>query len=314
MLTVKRKYSYKAFGLHFLSDISISELPKVILNHEASDSLVEVKIGDLSRYIEELLQNNNIIVKENFVLFLVQNVAIYMIQDGNKVTIFPLGKDIKNINIYLISTCMAALLLQRRILPLHASTINIKGKAYSFVGVSGIGKSTLAKAFIDLGYSFLSDDIIGVTISKEGRAIAIPAFPEQKLWIETINEFGMSQEKYERIAENISKYSIPIPNFEDSPLELAGVFELEKTISNEAHVSKILNLERIRTFYNHTFRRAYIPALGLMNWHFDLISRIVNYVDFYRIKRPDSGFSVDKLQNIIFSLLNDQIERPYQKN
>ena len=38
---------------------------------------------------------------------------------------------------------MGALLMQRKILPLHGSAIAIDGKAYAFVGDSGAGKSTL---------------------------------------------------------------------------------------------------------------------------------------------------------------------------
>ena len=57
---------------------------------------------------------------------------------------------------------MGAILMQRKILPLHGSAIAIDGKAYAIVGDSGAGKSTLASAFLKRGYQLLSDDVITV--------------------------------------------------------------------------------------------------------------------------------------------------------
>ena len=51
------------------------------------------------------------------------------------------------VRLYLLGTCMGALLFQRKLLPLHGSAVVINGKAYAFVGDSGAGKSTLAAAF-----------------------------------------------------------------------------------------------------------------------------------------------------------------------
>ena len=59
-----------------------------------------------------------------------------------------------------------ALLMQRKILPLHGSAVAIDGKAYAIVGDSGAGKSTLASAFLNKGYQLLSDDVIAVSLSQ----------------------------------------------------------------------------------------------------------------------------------------------------
>ena len=74
--------------------------------------------------------------------------------------------DEDKIRLYILGTCMGALLMQRKILPLHGSAIAIDGKAYAFVGDSGAGKSTLASAFLSKGYKLLSDDVIAVSLSE----------------------------------------------------------------------------------------------------------------------------------------------------
>ena len=62
---------------------------------------------------------------------------------------------------------MGAILMQRKVFPLHGSAIAINGKAYAFVGDSGAGKSTLASAFLNKGYQLLSDDVIAVSLSQD---------------------------------------------------------------------------------------------------------------------------------------------------
>ena len=65
---------------------------------------------------------------------------------------------------------MGAILMQRRLLPLHGSAIAINGKAYAIVGDSGAGKSTLASAFLNKGYQLISDDVIAVSLSQENHS------------------------------------------------------------------------------------------------------------------------------------------------
>ena len=101
------------------------------------------------------------------------------------------GSNEDEIRLYILGTCMGAILLQRKILPLHGSAIAIDGKAYAIVGDSGAGKSTLASAFLKRGYQLLSDDVIPVTLNHANVPIVTPAYPQQKLWLESLNHFGM---------------------------------------------------------------------------------------------------------------------------
>ena len=78
---------------------------------------------------------------------------ISIFKDGNKIIVSPLDEiDEDVIRLYILGTCMGAILMQRKILPLHGSAIAINGKAYAIVGDSGAGKSTLASAFLKKGY------------------------------------------------------------------------------------------------------------------------------------------------------------------
>ena len=110
--------------------------------------------------------------------------AIYCIEDGYKITVAPLaGADEEKVRVYLLGTCMGALLMLRNTLPLHGSAVVIDGRAYAFLGDSGVGKSTLAAALVHQGYPLVSDDVIATTARESDAApLVMPAYPQQKLW------------------------------------------------------------------------------------------------------------------------------------
>ncbi len=123
---------------------------------------VIIACADPSELWDELRQaGNNFVRLGNRFLFLIPETAIYCIEDGARITVAPLaGADADKVRVYLLGTCMGALLMLRRMLPLHGSAVVIDGRAYSFLGDSGVGKSTLAAALVHRGYPFLSDDVI----------------------------------------------------------------------------------------------------------------------------------------------------------
>ena len=78
----------------------------------------------------------------------IPDTAIFSIQEGKQIIVSPMGNTCEDkIRLYILGICMGALLMQRGILPLHGSAINIDGKVYAILGNSGAGKSTLAAAF-----------------------------------------------------------------------------------------------------------------------------------------------------------------------
>jgi hypothetical protein len=55
-------------------------------------------------------------------------------------------------------------MLARKILMVHASAVGDGDKIYLFSGSSGAGKTSLAFRFLNIGYSFLGDDVIFVSL------------------------------------------------------------------------------------------------------------------------------------------------------
>lgn len=305
MLTTLGKVVYQAFGLSMCSEIPLPEVPEMQKETQHAVDVV-IKYADLTAKWEELAEvNRHFIIKENMVMFQVPNTATYLIENGNKIFVSPMiGSVEEQIRLFILGTCMGALLLQRKILPLHGSAIAIDGKAYAIVGDSGAGKSTLASAFLKKGYQLLSDDVIPIVLSSEGIPIIRPAYPQQKLWQESLEAFGMGSNQYQPIFDREMKFAVPVTSqFASNPLPLVGIFELTKTDNHRIYIKPIATLERLHTLFYHTYRNFFITRLGLIDWHFKITAEIANKVNLYQIQRPINRFTANELTSMIINTI-----------
>ncbi|WP_417898980.1 aldolase [Bacillus haimaensis] len=302
-MSISLKLLYKAFGFTIKSEYVFPELTRADLGTELCD--ISIQVGKLEPKWQSLFQQPNqyFHVKENLCMFHVPGTAIFLIQNGNEINVSPYeGAAEDHIRLYLLGTCMGAILMQRRILPLHGSAIAIDGKAYAIVGDSGAGKSTTASALLKQGYELISDDVIPVSFNEQGIPLVTPAYPQQKLWQESIDEFGMESSHFRPIIDRETKFAIPVSSqFCDMALPLAGVFELIKTEGETLTLSSVTGLERFHLLFQHTYRNFFIPRAGLMEWHFQTSAKMVNKMSFYRIQRPTSYFTTDKITDFILT-------------
>ncbi|OJD75867.1 aldolase [Bacillus sp. P14-1] len=307
---------YKVFGLRVLSEIQLPELPRI--NEQEETMEVIIRTADLfQKWSEFTNTEQNFVVDKNVVMIRIPDTAIFSIQEGKQIIVSPMGNTCEDkIRLYILGICMGALLMQRGILPLHGSAINIDGKVYAILGNSGAGKSTLAAAFLSKGYTLLSDDVIAVTVSADKTPIVVPSYPQQKLWAESLNAFGMGTASYNPLFERETKYAVPVQShFFSEPLPLAGVIELTKTEDENVELIRMEGLERLRTLFFHTFRKFLVTQLKLTEWHFTTSTSVINKVDMFHLKRPNNRFTAHELVSIILKTIHGGvIDDVYREN
>lgn len=305
MISTAKQMVYQAFGLKVASELVLPELLQLSECEVSPDIVIEV--SDLSElWIQMEAEYGKYTVKEHRIIFQVPNVAIFCILEGKKIIISPaVGSDMDEIRLYILGSCMGALLLQRKVLPLHGSAVAIDGKAYAIVGESGAGKSTLASALLKEGYQLLSDDVIAVSLSVDHQTISVtPSYPQQKLWQESMAHFGMDTTGYRPLFQRETKFSIPvISNYFSESLPLGGIFELVKTDGDKIKVHTIPKLESLSLLYHHTFRNFLIHRLNLSTWHFDTTAKIANQLNIFQLQRPVSEFTAPNLVSIILNTI-----------
>jgi hypothetical protein len=309
LLKGMQKHMFKAFGLSINSDIPLPELAQI----EMSDGHCQVRIK-LNRNLKNIYNGKpyEFVIEDKTVTFMIPEIGVFQVKGGEEIIVSPFdhaNRDI--IRLYTLGSCFGALLLQRGIYPLHGSAIAIDGKAYAIVGESGAGKSTLASAFMEKGYSLLSDDVIAITLSKgDRRPIVIPSYPQQKLWQQSLDAFGFSNQKLRPIYGREDKFCIPVTEkYYSSPLPLAGIFELSKTDDDAVSMKPITGLEQIQRLFLHTYRQFLVSKMKLEEWHFNQSVLLTERLPFYHIKRPIVGFSVFDVADRILSTIHPSVKR-----
>lgn len=300
--------SYNSFGLRIESYIPLPELPRSEAHTHLGFEKVTVTKNDLTSLWNESAESDEYFtVSGNQVLIRVPDTAIFCIRNGQSIIVSPYeGSEEDKIRLYILGTCMGVILMQKRILPLHGSAIAINGKAYAILGVSGAGKSTLASILLKEGYKLLSDDLIAITLTQDHIPMVMPAYPQQKMWQETIDQLGMSSTDFQPLFDRETKFAVPVPSlFCENPLPLAGVFELVKTETNAA-LEPIDGLVRFHTLLQHTFRSFLIERLGLMEWHFSTLAQFANRIDMHQLQRPSSGFSAHELAQLLLNTIHKE--------
>lgn len=301
---------YKAFGFLLRSQIPFPELLVDVSGRESID--IEIELKDLTKLWLELSDlQSSLIMNEDLVMFKVADTAIFLIEEGKRITVSPLNEYKEDvIRLYLLGSCMGAILMQRGIFPLHGSAVNVNGKAYGIIGDSGAGKSTLASAFLRKGYKLLTDDVIGVYFTNGNVPMVIPSYPQQKLWQESLDKFEMDNSNLKPIYQRETKFAIPIQNqFSSTPLPLAGLFELTLTENKGIELKPIKGLSRVPTLLIHTYRNFLIQNLGLTNWHFTTSTKIINHIKMYNLRRPINLFTANELVSMILNCIEKEIKK-----
>jgi hypothetical protein len=309
MIKTINQLLYKAFGFVITSDYPLPELAPLTKHPHFPD--ITIQKGRLEEKWEEVSEPNRYFhIEENLCMYEVPNTAIFQVKNGKEIIVSAAkGAEEDHIRLYLLGTCMGAILMQRRILPLHGSAVAINGKAYAIVGDSGAGKSTTASALLQRGYELISDDVIPVAFTMDDIPVVTPTYPQQKLWQESLNQFGMESSNLRPIIDRETKFAIPVSSqFTTETLPLAGVFELVKTDEEHTTFAPIQRLNRLHTLFQHTYRNFFLSRAGLMEWHFQTTAKMANKMMFYRIQRSTSEFTANEITDFIINSIEGKDE------
>lgn len=303
------QFLYKAFGFTIKSEYPLPELEPLTIHPTSPD--ITINNGSLEEKWAAVSEPNHYFhIEENVCMFEIPNTVIFQVKNGNEIIVSAVeGAEEDHIRLYLLGTCMGAILMQRKILPLHGSAVAINGKAFAIVGDSGAGKSTTASALLQRGYELISDDVIPVTFTMDNIPVVTPAYPQQKLWQESLNQFGIESKNLRPIIDRETKFAIPVSSqFATETLPLAGVFELVKTDDETTTFAPILGLNRLHTLFLHTYRNFFLSRAGLMEWHFQTTAKMANKMNFYRIQRSTSEFTANEITNFIINSIEGKDE------
>lgn len=201
-------------------------------------------------------------------LFTAPDGSRFLAQHGTEV-IFEAtaNSSLELLTVHLAQSVLAAVLHQRRLLPLHASSIRVKERGIGFLGRSGAGKSTLAGWFHangqNLGAVMLGDDICPVLSG--GKPQIAGGTPYLKLGPDAIRDLGLAGQSRDLPEDGLrGRRLITLTAEAPEPVLLQRLYLLAPEPECAAVSMRTLSgPEAVQALLNHTYRRQYLRGLGL---------------------------------------------------
>jgi hypothetical protein len=293
-------YTYRAYSLNILSQLPVTGFEPAPV--ETAD--VCIREGQVPETLNNII-NKGVLYQSNDHEFLlkVEKVAAYFVRDGSEIIVQQLGHASEGeISAFLAGTSFGALLHQRRLLPLHASTVIFKDKCLVFAGISGAGKSTLAAAFVKAGGLLVADDISVINFSGEKPAVC-PAFPTIKIWEDSLKHLGISSAGLEPVRGELKKYYLPVSKFSRVYSAINRIFIVQSHNLDTLVMKDLQGVDKFRVLKKHTYLFREIPKTGLEQNHFVLVNQLAVQVPVTLLTRPNGEFDTDKLVQTIAETL-----------
>ncbi len=295
-------YKYQAFGLNIHSEI---ELPSLQVSEDANSD-IEIIRGEVNK---SGLSSPDVVkpfsqLAKNELWLHIPDIAWFYVTNGNHIVVEPEKEsDPQSVRLFLMGTCMGAIMHQRNRLVMHANAIRVKDSCIIFMGASGNGKSTLAAAFQQRGYEILADDLAVI----DDDLNVYPSYPQIKLWHDTTKKLDIDHSKLKRIRLQVEKYAYPVTEgFCTQSLPIKAGYILNNHNQNEFLFEPLQGVEKFNPLRFNTYRIQHLEGLGLKNSHLKHTAKLANTISLTRITRPNHTFELDKLVELIEEDLKKQ--------
>ena len=199
-----------------------------------------------------------------------------------------------------LTVVMTALLLQRGILPLHASAVSTARGAFLFVGRSGAGKSTLAAEMVRRGYLMQADDIAPIRLGAGAQPEVVAGFPQLKLCLDAAAHLDQPVQGTARVRPKEDKLSVlKHDRFRQAPSPLLGIVLLEPDARDDIAIRRLSSREKLHTLIEYTFNQSFLDGLNRRSEHFRQVAAVGNAIDAFAVRRPAQGYRLQELADRI---------------
>lgn len=275
--------SYKAYGLTIRSDLGLPALPQA----DASKSDIEILASHIGANAGGRTKFRNWEAEPGRYLGHFHGIGRFLVTGGNRIEYDrDSSADDSQVASILLGSALAAVLMQRQLIPLHCCSVLTETGAVLVIGRSGAGKSTLLGGLMSLGLPMMADDVTALDIDANGTPVAIPAFPASRLWLDSLTRLGHDSAGLDQVRTDMEKFYLPVDAFHAHPAPVRAIVHLVPTSSGPATIEPIEPAMRLETLSTFIFRKNFIDGLDLRRFAFDRVARTVNQTTMLRARRP----------------------------
>lgn len=280
-------FCYSHYGLALRSDLA---LPHLLPGDPAAPADVDIRLAPVADdRLADAMHFRNWRAEPGELLFHAFGICRLLVSGGTTILVDrEAGATDAALVSILLGTGISALLMQRRILPMHSCSIASDRGAILVIGRSGAGKSTTLGGLVAAGCTMLADDVTGVTVDAAG-ATAIPAFPAMRLWRDSLSLLGRDDDDKVQVREDMEKYYVAVPRFRAAPMPVRGVVLLQGHNGSAITRRDVPMANRVEALARYVHRKNFLRGLGLQPWAFDAVVRLAQSIDMVAIGRPGLG-------------------------
>jgi hypothetical protein len=287
-------YVYSAYGLRIVSALPLPELvaneaPLDLGNNGADVTIHFGPVASLPLTADGTTKHVHATAKGVYLSW--PEVGTFLVHDGREIVIDSTAAAEEHLRrLFILGPALAIVLQQRgQVAILHASVVAISGGAAAFVGVKGIGKSSLAAILHARGHNLVADDILAIDTNCN-PPMALPGFPHLRLWPDAIASLGHAPEALPRLRPELEKRSYPITDgFSSTPVPLQCLYVLG--YSSELQIEPLQPQEALKELMAHWYGARFgielLRAIGYSSF-FRQCADLTARLSVYRLNRPAS--------------------------
>jgi hypothetical protein len=295
MRNEKGTHPYKAYGLSIQAALPLPELVSaeespVADNGEAD---VVIRFGQVEGLPTEAnrVYNKYLHATPEGIYLFWRGIGTFLVRGGHEIVVDPApDTEERVLRLFILGTTLAMLLHQRGdLVVLHASAVGISDQAVAFVGVKYAGKSTIAAILHKQGHNLVADDILAIDPSRS-CPIALPGFPQFKLWPDSVASLGYILETLPQLRPELEKRGYRVVNgFSSTSMPLRCIYVLSQGQEPEIEALRPQEAwtELMPHWYGARFGKELLRSLGLST-HFLQCTDLANKVAICHLRIPRS--------------------------
>lgn len=214
------------------------------------------------------------------------------------------GVDGRSFEANLVNFVLSASLTLQGEEPLHATVVEIDGRAVGLLGLSGAGKSTLAAFLISRGADLVTDDMLRVTFAQD-RVLAHAGPYRLKLFAESGKRFlpgAVEQGHFNPLSGKLMLQPRLAHASRSAPVPLAGLFHIgapgEVPAGTAPSAIRLTGLDLAKTVISSTMDNRYSDPRRLER-QLRFVARIADLLPVHALHYPRSFDVMDEVARLV---------------
>lgn len=291
-------FSYFGYGLSIRSYLEMSELRTTGISPDVS-----IRFGQV---YSAPSNGRGRIGRDQALWIYIPEVGKFLVPSGQEIVVCPIP-DVEDrlLGHCILGTGVPVLLHERGHLILHASAVEIHGKAIAFLGGCGRGKSTMAASLHALGYNIVADDVLCIDFTADRHPLILPGFPFLKLHHEAAALLTKNVENLSRVHSMDSRFVYrQSQGFSVAPIPLGGIYLLDR--NEDIRVEPMTPKQGFQNLLAYSHACALIKDSFQEARHFQQCAEVASAVPVRRLKRDLALSTISKVTDVLLRDLEDR--------